>query len=614
MARGKKKFPENYTQITQRTYSCTKSSCRNLPLRFDFPPNLLYTIPTYKKEGYLLKRIIKPDFVSAAGMLYIASLVAAGVFHEYIACFFAAALSGVLLWQLLKEKKLLLRGNLCVWTVGILVAAYGVGILWALDRGMAFIGFLKFLPVGLFLLVLLQQQKLQPALLCCLPITMAAITVVCSICAQVPDFGEIFLVADRLAGTLQYPNTFALLLLISQLLVVAEGKWNVKNILVLAILLFGLIYSGSRTVFFLAVPAHLALALLQGSKKQRLVTLGVMLLCGGGILALALLSNSAVLGRFLRFSFWESTFAGRLLYWQDALPVILKHPFGLGYYGYYYIQQSVQTGVYATVFAHNDVLQLMLDVGWIPAILFVVVMIRPVFRKETPLVNKVVLCTMLLHLCFDFDLQFASIYFTLLLFLDIYEGKEKQLSVSKLLPATVCATMLVSSYMAVALLLPQLGQLNASRAMYAPNTQNNTQLLLQTESTDEGIVLAWEILEQNPYVTVSYSMLARHAFSQGDFTTVITCKNEIFNKAPFQHQEYIEYCQMLLIGINLYEKAGDTTSRDMCLQEAVRTRQKLETLPDRLSALGKIIKDQPTAQLPQQIARQIDLLTGGKTP
>lgn len=567
-----------------------------------------------ERGGFLLKRIIKPDFICVTGMLYIASLAAAGVFHEYLACFFAAALSGLLLWQLLKEKKLLLRGNLAVWTVGVLVAAYGIGILWALDRGMAFIGFLKILPVGLFLLVLLQQQKLQPALLRLLPVTMAVITLICSICAQIPGIGENFLVADRLAGTLQYPNTFALLLLISQLLVVAEGKWNVKSILILAILLFGLIYSGSRTVFFLAVPAHLALAVLQGSRKKRLVTIGLTLLCGGGILALAFLSDSAVLERFLRFSFWESTFAGRLLYWQDALPVILKHPFGLGYYGYYYIQQSVQTGVYATVFVHNDILQLLLDIGWVPAILFVATVIRSVVRKKTPLVNRIVLFTMLLHLCFDFDLQFGSIYFTLLLFLDIYNGKEKQLSLSRLFPAAACATMLVCLYMAVALLLPQLGQLKASRAMYAPNTQNNTQLLIRAESTQEGIALAQEILEQNEYVTVSYSMLARHAFSQGDFNTVIACKNEIFNKAPFLHHEYIEYCQMLLVGIEMYEKAGDTASRNACLQEAIRTRQKLESLPNRLSDLGKIIKDQPTAQLPQDIAQQLDLLTGGKTP
>ena len=45
-------------------------------------------------------------------------------------------------------------------------------------------------------------------------------------------------------------------------------------------------------------------------------------------------------GRFLTTSLHSSTLLGRLLYAQDALPVILRHPFGLGYRSYTYMQGS----------------------------------------------------------------------------------------------------------------------------------------------------------------------------------------------------------------------------------------------------------------------------------
>ena len=79
------------------------------------------------------------------------------------------------------------------------------------------------------------------------------------------------------------------------------------------------------------------------------------------ILAVAA-GSAGILERFTNISFGASTFLGRILYVQDALPLILKHPFGLGYYGYYFIQQSVQTGVYTVVNAHNELIQILLDV------------------------------------------------------------------------------------------------------------------------------------------------------------------------------------------------------------------------------------------------------------
>ena len=121
---------------------------------------------------------------------------------------------------------------------------------------------------------------------------------------------------------------------------------------------------------------------------------------GGAVLILlycALSGQMDILSRFLKISLNQSTFIGRLLYAQDAFPTILKTPFGTGYMGYYFIQQSIQSGVYGIMFIHNDLLQILLDVGWIPFIVFVTAIVLSLLNRNTPLRYKLILLTITAH-------------------------------------------------------------------------------------------------------------------------------------------------------------------------------------------------------------------------
>ena len=62
---------------------------------------------------------------------------------------------------------------------------------------------------------------------------------------------------------------------------------------------------------------------------------------------------------------------------------------------------------------------------------------------------------------------------------------------------------------------------------------------------------------------------------------------------------------MLITGIDLYEKNGDTQSADICRQELMEVYQKFLDMPQRLSPLGKRIKDQPIGSLDSQITDYI---------
>ena len=137
------------------------------------------------------------------------------------------------------------------------------------------------------------------------------------------------------------------------------------------------------------------------------------------------------MGRFLTISTQSSSLNGRLLYYFDALPVVLKNPFGLGYYGYYFSQGSFQTGVYSVVSIHNDILQFLLDIGWVPTILFVVAIVISVFSKRISYTQRLLLIVLIGHSLFDFDLQFVSMMFIIILCMDFEIGRITEFKINK---------------------------------------------------------------------------------------------------------------------------------------------------------------------------------------
>lgn len=548
----------------------------------------------YKKIGFL-------------PLLFALSFLGIGIFHTFAACLLSLALLGWLTARAVKEKQICLPKNFITAAVAVAVLFYGLTTFWAVDPGMAFTGFLKFLPVFLFLIALQQERTAGPKILGLLPYLSTVATVLSAVGMQIPVLKNFFAVDGRLAGFLQYPNTFALVLLVSELLILGKEKRKIYDFVCLAVLIFGLFYTGSRTVFVLAVLANLCVLILSKNTKLKLgvacgmgavaVALGVYALCAGGL---------GVFGRFLTISLESSTFLGRFLYFQDALPVILKHPFGLGYAGYYYLQQSFQTGVYSVMFIHNDFLQLLLDIGWLPTLLFAVAVFHAFWKATTN--RKIILAVFLLHGCFDFNLQFVTIFVLLLLFTEYQKGQQLTIKVPA---ATGIFTVLAALclYCGVALGLADFGQRNPAHALYPWNTPNET-VLLTTDELDAANRRADRILKQNPYVTLAHSVKARFAYSKGDFTKVITHKNELFNIAPFQYAEYEEYCYMLINGITLYQRNGDTASANICKKELLNTQVRVQAQQDRLSKLGTKIGDQPTTELPKDIQNYIAKLEG----
>lgn len=540
-------------------------------------------------------------------LFIIMSLLAMGLFHEFLSCIASVVLCVYIGYTAYKNKKISFDMNLTSIAVASIVFFYGISAFWAIDKGAAVIGFFKVLPLILFLIMIMQQKEEAELFFRGVPYAATAMTVISAILMQFSSLEKYFSVAGRLSGFFQYSNTFALFALVSLILLVTKTNYKLYDYFAVPILVFGILYSGSRTVFVLMIVSLAAVLIFSKNKKLKVFLLiATAFVIGGALIYVAITDNFYAVGRFLTMSLTESTFVGRLLYFRDALPVILRHPFGLGYMGFYYLQQSVQTGVYSIRFVHNDFLQLMLDIGWLPALLFISAIIKAFFKKGASLQKRLLIFVISAHSCFDFDLQYVAIFMLFILLLDCKDGREKTLNISK--GVTVALLSIVSLfciYIGIAQGLSYFKMPEQSLKLYPWNTQDRIELLTQTDNASDMEKIADKIIEQNKYVPVAYSAKALCSYSKGDFEKVIKYKEKAIAAAPFGYSEYEEYCYMLINGIRLYKQAGDDYSAEYCEKALLKAVNRLQQNEERLSRLGRMIKDQPQTELPDEIIEYV---------
>lgn len=498
------------------------------------------------------------------------------------------------------EKKITLAVDLNFTAFGILVLAYFIVSLWAVDSGMAVLGFVKFLPLLLFYIFVSGREKEREEVISLLPLLGSLMTLFSFLMKQFPVFEKWVSVAGRLAGFFQYPNTYAAFMLVCLIIVgyrFDRKKFDWLDVVYAAAALIGIYMSGSRTVFVLTVLT--VLWMLFSRKEIRKVLFIVM---GIGIAAVAVtvfVGGSELLSRFTSMSLSSSTFLGRILYAKDAVPLILKHPFGLGYYGYYFMQQSVQTGFYSVVNVHNELLQMLLDVGIIPTALMCVAVIRSIISKGISIRNKLVLTVMVLHSLFDYDFQFLVMGFVLILFLEIKNVKTYKVPIltRSVLGVAGAGALVLAVLAGISDICYTSGKYETALKVYGGNTMAEIEVLSEADTAEEMRKQAEALIAKNKYISVAYSARARAAFSEGDVGAFIEDKLTAINLAPYQYEEYVDYLEILAYSESLYLKNGSIQDAETCVQRAEEIPELLEKVKEKTSSLAWEIRDKPQVTL-----------------
>ena len=564
--------------------------------------------------GQLLRRMP----ISATPMVCVATVMVVlpfclGGFYLWASALTTVVLAGMLALLRKSQGKLTLRWNGGMMVFTLLPIAYLVTALWAVDPSQAWMGFVKFLPVPLFYVLLMQTTAPQrEQVMGWLPLGGAVMVVVTGILQFVPALQPWLQVNTRLAGLFQYPNSFAIYLLCLSILLLKSTFPIPVRLTCLTILLVGIVLSGSRTTLALAVLAGVILLVVHLRQKG---SVKLFLLPLAGVVAVSALFfltvGRSVWQRFLVSPLESSTFLGRLLYAKDALVACVSHPFGLGYGGYSFAQGSFQTGVYSVQYVHNELLQLVLDLGWIPAILVVVYLVWVWLHSDG--VCRLSTGVLMLHSLFDFDLQFLSL--ALLLVLCAHAGLERP--DSKLFrrrhPMAGRVVVLAGAALSMAAAVVDTSYYaqrpDLALWLYPAHTQSQMYYLVQQDEVDGLETLADAILAHNSYVALAYDSKANVAYAQGDGEHVIQYKQKAISLAPYTMAEYEDYGEKLYQLMTRYQESGMTESAQTCRQCLSDIPNLLHQVEQKTSPLAWKIADKPNLEPSETLLEYLMLIS-----
>ena len=528
-------------------------------------------------------------------IVFIASFFAFGLFYEYMACIFCGIFGLFFLFLSVTKKNLRFYVNTESITIAVIVTFYLLAAFYGVDTGMGWIGFLKMLTIFFFLCCVMQlTTEEKEELLGKIPFAGCIMTVVGIFSYLFNPAYEFFFSADRLGGFFQYANVFALFCLVGCILLAgkieecADAAEKIRLYPQIVFLIIGILLSGSRSVCVLAVVSGIVIAI----QKQKIrIQILVMLFITASVafLYVYLTGNMQNIGRLFTASLHSSTFLGRLLYAKDGLRQILLHPFGLGYLGYYFLEPAIQTGVYSVRYIHNDFLQMALDIGIIPTLFFLYVVGKNIFGKGQSFENRLITAVMALHFLVDFDLEFTSMWFLLILNLNLNHGKEinieegRRRNFYKIL-AGIAA--ILGIYTGTAMIPRYWGNEKLSADLLPFYTEVQKEILIQETDYSQAEKLAEKILKQNAYVPEAYDVLAMQAYRKNDYIRMSEYKKESLKLQKYNTEAYERYLVLLSGAIEkANEKQDNTTVKKLmkCVLDIDRQRNKVKETTDELA-------------------------------
>ena len=516
-----------------------------------------------------------------------------GLYFPWTAAIAVLFLLGILLADYRRGELRVSASPLLLATAGI-VLFHALGALWGTDRGMAWIGALQFLPLPLFVLALEQREAEERlSLLRNVPAAAASMTLLSLLLSRIPALSAWFLTDGRLSGFFQYPNTFALYLLAGIVLLLFGKYPERKTLIQLAILFVGIVLSQSRAVLVLLFLLLVYYALRKGQKKMRWIAGGTAALLLPGAVWYLIHGEGSL-----------STYYGRLLYAQDVLPVIAKHPLGLGYLGYSWLQGSFQTGVYTTVHIHNDLLQILADTGWIPAGLCLWALIRSLRRDKSRELRTLLAAVICLHSLFDFNLQYPAIAFLFLTALDS-EAPGKPLKQGKAAVSLLAGLMAAFSlWLGTASFLQYTGNTAAAIRVYPNYTTALVQRLPYAESPERE-ELTVRILKLNRSAAPAWDAKAEASFHAGRLQDAADEKNTALSLRKYDQGEYVEYMELLKDCWELSARRGDMQGAAAFLERMAEVPDMMRQTMEQTSALGRMIRDQASLRVPDEYQKWI---------
>ena len=205
-----------------------------------------------------------------------------GLYYEFSSYLAQIFILIILLIKLCKNKKCKINLNVSSIALAIISVGYLFTCIYAVDKGMGILGFLKFtIPLTFGLLLMQYKQEEVKDMMNLIPISGVIMVIVSILFKYIPFFPNVFYLQNgRMMGFLQYANTFALLLLIGIIYIgySKQPKW--KIIIYNVVLLFGILISGCRTVQILTLLNYIIMIIKQKELRMYFIALVIIAIAG----------------------------------------------------------------------------------------------------------------------------------------------------------------------------------------------------------------------------------------------------------------------------------------------------------------------------------------------
>lgn len=485
-----------------------------------------------------------------------------GGYYVFYSAVVGIVLAVLLLINIFKFKEIKYSASFTFFVLMFMSVMYFVTKFWAVDKSMAIHGFVKFFSAFLFVVTLIQIDKdEQKTLLCSVPLTAVVMTVFTYLMGFTA-FGKnrFYDNIGDLHGTFEYANAFAIYLLVGIIVALFSDIKLPFKIITFIVCVFGIYKSNSRAVWLVSVFMVVVIITYfifkhvdNAKNKVSVVFLGILF----AVLVFILLYRFGIVEKVWNYVSTDSSFNERLLYYMDAFHYILKHPFGKGAYAFYFAQPAFQSAYYYAIDVHCDFLQYAIEIGVIPAVLFVVVVVKQLCSKQNSVLQKFVILTIVLHSLVDYDLQFTSILFVMLLC--FYYQNIKTIEVtSKLVPSVIAlAFALFYGVIGLSAFCNYIGDHQKS-VYYYKNTPSLIILMQSTNDKQSAYVLAQEILKRNDSVYEPNNVMANIYSADNKYGKAVKQMELVIKKDPRTMQHYRDYIDLLVKASKYYDERGET--------------------------------------------------------
>ena len=519
-----------------------------------------------------------------------------GTLYDFSSLLVVSIIQLILIIYYIKNKKIKIELNMTFICLVSLALFSFLTIIWAVDKNDAMIGGLRYLSVLIFAILLMQlDNEKKNKIYITLAYSALTMLIISLLLGIIPATrGIVFLKNYRLKGFFEYSNTFALFLLLG-LIVITQSKRNKVSIIMHIAFIAGIILTGSRTTLILTALFVLAWCFSKENKQKKTYLIIYICIFVLFILYVLVFNQSSVLGRLI--SFKSTTLLERFVYWKDGISLLKTNLFGHGYMGYSYKIYSIQTGPYETRFVHNEYLQMAIDIGIMPTLLFIGTLIKSIVSRNNSKLNKILLVIIMIHMLIDIDLQYLIIWIFIILALDSNELKEKIITFNYTTVVVLAIIFVVYLYYGIATLMFFIGNYKVSQNMINNYTEANTIEMIEQKDLDDAHKIADKILKDNRYVHQAYGINASYYYNKLSFEKMVENKKQEIALDKYNEEVYKEYILLLSKSIDYFQKIQDFNNLSKYINYVTEVEEMVKSVNENINKLEKEIYDEDTIEL-----------------